>query len=117
MKKTNQGRIINFGSVATPLKLEGEAIYAATKAAVISLTEVFSKEFSDFGITVNAIAPTPIKTNLIKSVPKNKLDELLEKQTIKRFGEFKDVSNTVDYLIKPESEFITGQIIYFGGVS
>ena len=55
--------------------------------------------------------------SLFKSVPKNKLDELLEKQTIKRFGEFKDVSNTVDYLIKPESEFITGQIIYFGGVS
>ena len=66
---------------------------------------------------VNAIAPTPIKTDLIKSVPKNKLDELLEKQAIKRFGKFKDVSNTIDYLIKPESEFITGQIIYFGGIS
>ena len=117
MKKTKQGRIINFGSVATPLKLEGEAIYAATKAAVISLTEVFAKEFADFGITVNAVGPTPIKTDLIKSVPKNKLDELLEKQAIKRYGKLKDVSNTIDYLIKPESEFITGQIIYFGGIS
>tara|TARA_Y100001958_G_C21145469_1_gene482960 strand:- start:22 stop:723 length:702 start_codon:yes stop_codon:yes gene_type:complete len=117
MRKTEQGRIINFGSVATPLKLEGEAIYAATKASVVSLTEVFAKEFADYGITVNAIAPTPIKTDLIKSVPENKLNELLQKQTIKRFGKFKDVSNTIDYLIKPESDFITGQIIYFGGVS
>ena len=64
MKKTNQGRIINFGSVATPLKLEGEAIYAATKAAVISLTEVFSKEFSI--ISANNESLLNSKNNLLE---------------------------------------------------
>ena len=70
MQKSKHARIINFCTVATPLKLEGEAIYAASKAAVLNLTQILAKEFSDFGITVNAIGPTPIKTDLIRSVPK-----------------------------------------------
>ena len=58
MRKNKQGRIVNFVTVATPLKLEGEAIYAASKAAVVvSLTEVLAYELADFGITVNTVAP------------------------------------------------------------
>ena len=116
MKKNQNGRIINFATVATPLKLEGEAIYASSKAAVESLTQVIAIELSDFGITVNAIGPTPVKTDLIRSVPKEKMDALISMQVIKRYGEFIDISNVIDFFIKPESNFITGQIIYLGGV-
>lgn len=116
MMKSKWGRIINFATVATPLKLEGEAIYASSKAAVKSLTEVASRELAEFNITVNAIGPTPIETDLIKSVPKDKMDALINRQAIKRLGEFRDVSNVIDFLIKEESDFITGQTIYLGGV-
>lgn len=116
MKKNHFGRIVNLASVATPLKLEGEAVYAASKAAVISFTQVVAKELASFGITVNAIGPTPIETDLIKSVPKEKLDQLINLQAIKRPGTFSDVTNLIDFLIRPESDFITGQVIYLGGV-
>jgi 3-oxoacyl-[acyl-carrier protein] reductase len=110
------GRIVNFSTVAVPLKLEGEAIYAASKAAVVSLTEVLAKEFAPFGVTVNAVGPTPVETDLIRSVPKDKLDKLLASQAIKRMGTFQDVSNVIDFFLRKESEFITGQVIYLGGV-
>src|SRR4030095_1931014 len=57
MQLQRYGRIVNFATIAVPLKLEGEAVYAASKAAVISLTEILAREFADFGITVNAIGP------------------------------------------------------------
>ena len=111
------GRIVNFTTVAVPLMLEGEAIYAASKAAVTSLTQILARELAPLGITVNAIGPTPIETDLIRGVPEEKLNRLLELQAIHRFGEFADISNTIDFFIQPESSFITGQIIYLGGVS
>ena len=110
MQKSKFGRIINFSTVAVPLNLEGEAIYASSKAAVVSLTKILSKEFSSFGITVNAIGPTPVKTDLIKSVPEPKIRNLINMQSLKRFGEYKDISNVVDFFIAEESDFITGQI-------
>lgn len=113
---SNNGRIVNIVSVATPLNLEGESVYASTKAAVESLTRIFAKEFSSLGITVNAIGPTPVETNLIKGVSKDKIAKLLEQQAIKRMGTFEDITNAIDFFIKPESNFITGQIIYLGGV-
>lgn len=116
MKRNQFGRIVNVASVATPLKLEGEAVYAASKAAVISFTQVVAKELASFGITVNAIGPTPIDTDLIKSVPEEKLDQLINLQAIKRRGTFDDVTNLIDFLIRPESDFITGQVIFLGGV-
>lgn len=116
MKKNKFGRIVNFTTVAVPLKLEGEAIYAASKSAVNTLTQILAKELSEFGITVNAIGPTPIQTDLIRNVPQEKIKKLLDSQTIKRFGEFEDVANVIDFFIKPESNFITSQIIYLGGL-
>jgi 3-oxoacyl-[acyl-carrier protein] reductase len=116
MKKNSFGRIINFATVATPLKLEGEASYAASKAAIVNLTEITARELAEYNITVNAVGPTPIETDLIRAVPKDKMDALINRQSIKRLGEFRDVSNAIDFFIKPESDFITGQVIYLGGV-
>lgn len=118
-KKTAQNhfRIVNFATVATPLNLEGEAIYAASKAAIESLTKIASKELANFQITVNAIAPTPIKTDLIKNVDEQKMKALLERQTIKRYGEFEDIINVVEFFCDEKSDFITGQILYLGGIN
>lgn len=110
------GRIVNFATVATPLNLEGEAIYAASKAAVESLTRIMAREVAPFGITVNAVGPTPVKTDLIRSVPQDKMDALLARQAIRRFGEFRDISNVIDFMIRPESDFVTGQVLFLGGV-
>jgi 3-oxoacyl-[acyl-carrier protein] reductase len=117
MQRRRFGRIVNFGTVATPLKLEGEAIYAASKAAVVTLTHVLAREFADYGITVNAVAPTPVKTDLIRNVPSEKIEQLIARQAIRRFGEFRDIANVVDFFIRPESDFVTGQVIYLGGAS
>ncbi|MGL6066330.1 MAG: SDR family NAD(P)-dependent oxidoreductase [Cetobacterium sp.] len=117
MRKSENARIINFTTVAVPLNLAGEAAYASSKSAVESLTKILAKELSSYKITVNAIGPVPIKTALIAGVPNDKLDELLKQQAIKRFGEKRDVFNVVEFFIKPESDFITGQIIYLGGIS
>jgi len=116
MKNKRFGRIVNFSTVATKLKLEGEAIYAASKAAVENFTEILSREYAEFGITVNAVAPTPVATDLIRSVPKDKIDNLIKRLTINRIGELRDISNVSDFFISPQSDFITGQIIYLGGV-
>ena len=116
MKQKNYGRIVNFSTVAVPLKLEGEAAYASSKAAVVTLTQVLAKELASFGLTVNAVGPTPVKTDLIKSVPRTKIENLINRQAIGRFGEFKDIANVIDFFIKPQSDFITGQVIFLGGL-
>jgi 3-oxoacyl-[acyl-carrier protein] reductase len=116
MQRSGGGRIVNFATVATPLRLEGEAIYAASKAAIVSLTEVMARELAGMNILVNSIGPTPVKTDLIRSVPREKMDALLARQAIRRFGEMPDISNCIDFFIRPESDFITGQVIYLGGV-
>jgi 3-oxoacyl-[acyl-carrier protein] reductase len=116
MRRGGSGRIVNFATVATPLKLEGEAIYAASKAAIVSLTQILARELGPFGITVNAVGPTPVKTDLIRSVPQEKMQSLLRRQALRRYGEVRDISNVIDFFLQPESDFITGQVIYLGGV-
>jgi 3-oxoacyl-[acyl-carrier protein] reductase len=116
MQIRRYGRIVNFATVAVPLKLEGEAVYAASKAAVISLTQILAREFAEFGITVNAIGPSPIRTDLIAGVPPEKLDALIERQAIRRYGEPRDVAHVIDFFVNPASDFVTGQTIFLGGV-
>jgi len=117
MAKNKFGRIINFATVATPIKLEGESAYAASKAAIENLTRLLAKEYAPFNITINAVGPTPVYTDLIKNVPKEKMDALMQMQAIHRFGELEDISNVIDFFINDKSEFITGQVIYLGGVT
>lgn len=96
--------------------LEGEAIYAASKSAVETLTRVMGRELGPFGITVNAIGPSPINTNLIRNVPAQNIQAIVDRLAIKRLGTPQDVFNVVDFFIRPESGYITGQVIYLGGV-
>lgn len=116
MKKNRYGRMVNFTTVAVPLKLAGEAVYAASKAAVLSLTQILARELADFNITVNAVGPTPIDTDLIRGVPEEKIQALIGQQAVRRMGEFRDVANVIDFFIRPESDFVTGQVIFLGGV-
>ena len=116
MKRNRVGRIVNFTTVAVPLKLEGEAAYVASKAAVEGLTNVLAREFADLGITVNAIGPVPIETDLIRAVPEDKIKDLIDRQPIRRLGTFDDVANVVDFFLAGKSDFVTGQCLYLGGV-
>jgi 3-oxoacyl-[acyl-carrier protein] reductase len=116
MMKVQKGSIVNYTTVAVALDLAGEAVYAASKAAIESFTRISAKELGEFGIRVNAVGPTPVYTDLVRNVPKNKLDALLEQQIIHRFGKTEDVRNVIDFFNKEESNFITGQIIFLGGV-
>ena len=117
MRPRGRGRIVNISTVAVPLNLEGEAAYIASKSAVEALTKSLSLEVGSMGITVNAIGPTPIKTDLLRGVPEVKINRLIERQAVKRLGEARDVLNVLEFLIRPESDFVTGQVIYLGGVS
>jgi 3-oxoacyl-[acyl-carrier protein] reductase len=117
MMAAKYGRIVNFATVATPLNLEGEAAYAASKAAVESFTRVAARELAPFNITVNAVGPTPVMTDLIRTVPKQKMDALISTQAIKRMGEHRDISNVIDFFIARESDFVTGQTVFLGGIS
>jgi 3-oxoacyl-[acyl-carrier protein] reductase len=111
-----QGRIVNLSTVATPLKLEGEAIYAASKAAVVSMTEILARELAPWRITVNAVGPTPVDTDLIRGIPPEKIERVLARQAIPRLARPEDVANVIDFYLRPESDFITGQNLYLGGV-
>lgn len=109
------GRIITFGSVAVPYHLEGEAVYTASKAAVEAYTKVLARELGGLGITVNVVAPNPVKTDLIAGVPEAKMEALVNRQSIKRFGTFEDVLFAIDFFLDTRSSFVTGQVLYLGG--
>jgi len=116
MRKRGNGRIINFASMATPLKLEGESVYASSKAAVVSLTQVLARELAELGITVNAVGPPTVKTDFMKDATEEQIQNLLDRHAIKRLGQYSDVSNVTDFFIKPESGMVTGEVIYLGGL-
>ena len=117
MVKAKTGRIVNYSTVAVALNLKGELVYSASKAAVEQLTRVLAGEIGEWGVSVNAVGPPPISTDLIKNVPEEKIQELIERQSIKRLGRFEDVLNVINFYLSPESEFVTGQVLYLGGIN
>jgi 3-oxoacyl-[acyl-carrier protein] reductase len=117
LKRSPHPRIINMTTVAVPFQLEGESIYAASKSAVETLTHIIAKEYGHFGITCNAIGPSPIDTALIRGVAQDKIAKLIKRQAVKKMATADDVINLADFFLRPESKMISGQIIYLGGVS
>ncbi len=116
MRRRRFGRIVNVSTVAVPLQLEGEAAYVASKSAVVALTQVMARELAEFGVTCNVVGPTPIETDLTNSVPREKIDQIISRLAVKRLGRFEDIANVVDFFVRPESELVTGQAVYLGGV-
>jgi 3-oxoacyl-[acyl-carrier protein] reductase len=115
LRSSRTGRIVNFTTVAVPMRLEGEAIYAASKSAVETFTRIVAREAAPFGITCNAVGPSPVRTQLTENVGTDKIEKLLARQAIPHWAESSDVANVVDFFLRPESAMITGQVIYLGG--
>ncbi|WP_096023893.1 SDR family NAD(P)-dependent oxidoreductase [Campylobacter lanienae] len=116
MMKNRKGSIVNISSIAVPLNLEGEAVYASMKSAIEKFTQISAREFGYYGIRINALGISLTKTDLTKTLPKDKIDNILSKLIIKDYCEFQDIKNTIDFLTSDKSRLITAQTIYLGGV-
>ena len=114
--KNKWGRIINFSTIAVHLGLKGESVYVASKAGVEGFSRVFSKEVAPFNITVNCIAPGPIKTNLLKGISDEQIHNILRHQTFSQMMKPSAVADIVRLLLSEESTNITGEVISVGGV-
>ncbi|MUZ66123.1 SDR family oxidoreductase [Agrobacterium vitis] len=110
------GRIINFSSTTLALNMPGYAVYNGTKAAVEAFTRVFAKELRGRNITVNAVAPGPIATDLFLN---GKSDELIAQFSkmppLERLGQPDDIANLVAFLAGPDSGWVNGQIVRANG--
>ena len=108
-------RIINLASIAAIVGFFGQANYAAAKAGVIGLTKVMSRELGRKNMTVNAIAPGVILTDMGKSIPEEVRTEMLKQIPLGKFGETQDIANAVLFLASPLSSYITGQTLQVNG--
>lgn len=116
MEQNLYGRIINIGTVAVPMRIEGEALYAASKNALVSFTQILARELAPFNITCNLVGPAPIKTDMISGLPQEKIAQIIDRLAIKRLCNVEDVANVVDFFVSRRSDYVTGQTIYLGGV-
>lgn len=116
MAKRGYGRVVNISSVAGVIGPIDLAAYGAAKAGVIGLTRAAALDLADFGITVNAVAPGPIETELMLGVwSAEALRERPQHGAIARFGTVEEIAHTVAFLAAPESGFITGVTIPVDG--
>ena len=115
MMKQRYGRIINISSVVGVSGNPGQANYVAAKAGVIGLTKTSAKELASRGITVNAIAPGFITTEMTDQLTEDIQNEMLKMIPLAQFGEPKDIANTVVFLASDDSRYITGQTIHVNG--
>jgi 3-oxoacyl-[acyl-carrier protein] reductase len=115
LMRRKQGRIINFSTIAVPLGLKGEAVYVASKAGVEGFTRSFAREMGDFSVTVNAVAPGPIPTDLIRKVPEESIAELVTRQIIPSQGTLDDVWDIVSLLLDDRAGMVTGETLHVGG--
>ena len=115
MMKKRTGRIINMSSVVGLTGNAGQVNYAAAKAGVLGVTKSAAKELASRGITVNAVAPGFIETDMTDVLSDTVKESLLHEIPLKRMGEPKDVANAVLFLASDQSAYITGQVIHVDG--
>ncbi len=115
MIKMKQGRIVNISSVVGQIGNPGQANYAASKAGIMGFTKSVAREVAGRGITVNAVAPGFIKTDMTESLPEKVQDAFLEQIPLRRIGEPNDVAEAVYWLCSEAAGYITGQVIHVSG--
>jgi NAD(P)-dependent dehydrogenase (short-subunit alcohol dehydrogenase family) len=115
MREHKFGRIINFSSIVGFTGMPGASHYSAAKAGLIGLTKSLSLELAPKGITVNALALGYFNAGLINDVPLDMQAEIKKKIPMGRFGDEQDIGSAVYYLLSPESQFYTGQVMHLNG--
>ena len=115
MFKNRYGRIVNIISAAGETGNPGQANYAASKAGVIGFTKSTAKEFSSRGITVNAVSPGFVETDIIADLNEDMRKRYLEAIPLGRFGRVEDISSVVCFLISEGASYITGEVIRVNG--
>ena len=115
MKRKKSGKIINISSVSSVLAVEGQGVYSATKGAVNSMTATLAKELAPRGISVNAVAPGFIATEMMDAIPEDKKQEYLKAIPMNKFGSAEDVANVVAQLCSEAFSYMTGQVIVLDG--
>lgn len=115
MLKQKSGAIINLSSVVGTMGNPGQANYVATKAGVIGLTKSSARELASRSITVNAVAPGFIVSDMTDALSDELKSQMLEQIPLARFGDDKDIANTVAFLASDKAKYITGQTIHVNG--
>ena len=115
MLKQKSGRIINISSIAGVIGNAGQINYSASKAGVIGMTKALARELGSRGITVNAVAPGFIKTDMTDKLPEAMKEYYVNQIPLKRFGEVSDIAETVAFLASDKAAYITGQTISIDG--
>lgn len=115
MVEKGYGRIINTSSVVGLYGNFGQTNYVATKSGVIGMTKVWARELGKKGITVNAVAPGFIATEMVKKMPQNILDMMQDKTPVGRLGLPEDIANAYAFLASEEASFINGAVLSVDG--
>jgi len=115
MMRQKYGRMVNISSISGLAGNGGQTNYSASKAGLIGLTKALAREVGGRNITVNAVAPGFIPTDLTSSLPQNLLDEAVKATPLGRLGTIEDVARAVAFLVSDDAAFITGQVLSVDG--